>query len=49
MKGYAQAAAEYEAKLTDPFKDEEIEQDEDWFDFYEEKLLERQMDDYLWG
>lgn len=50
IKGYERAAAEYEAKMFDPFKDEEKEDlDSDWFDHYEEMLLEKQADDYLFG
>ena len=50
MQGYAKAAAEYEAKLNNPFDGEdEINQDEDWFDYYEEMLLERQIEDYIRG
>lgn len=50
MQGYERAAAEYEAKLCNPFEDEDrIGQDEDWFDYYEEMLLEEQIEDYLRG
>ena len=47
IKGYERAAAEYEAKMSDPYADEDTQlYDPDWFDHYEEMLLERQADDY---
>lgn len=53
IKGYEKAAAEYEAKMSDPYG-EVLENDwdakEEYFtDQYEEEMLERQIDGYLWG
>ena len=53
MQGYAQAAAEYEAKMSDPysFYGEREYADDDDYDLVEEMLIaesEKQTDCYLW-
>lgn len=50
MKGFERALAEYEAKMNDPFADEETDADyEPVTDPYEEMLLEQQVEGYVRG
>lgn len=52
MQGFQMALNEYEAKMTDPFGnevDETVENPDDWVDYYEEMLLEQQVEGYVRG
>lgn len=55
LEGFAQAQAEYEARMTDPFGGEETETqyfDDYGTDLVEEMLLERlerEVENYLWN
>ena len=50
MQGFKEAMAEYEAKMNDPFGDEETDADyEPVTDPYEEMLLEQQIESYVRG
>lgn len=50
MQGFKEAMAEYEAKMNDPFGDEDTDADyEPVTDPYEEMLLEQQIEGYVRG
>lgn len=50
MQGFQMALNEYETKMTDPFRNEDKpDLEDDWFDYYEEMLLEQQVEDYVRG
>lgn len=50
MEGFQMALNEYEANMNDPFRNEDKpDPDDDWFDYYEEMLLEQQAESYVRG
>lgn len=51
MKGFDFAMAEYEAKMSDPYVEVSDEDDRDNYftDEIEERMLEEQIEDFLWG
>lgn len=49
VQGFYEAQAEYEAKMADPFDGEDsMECDWDFIDEIEERMLEKETEDYLW-
>lgn len=50
ITGFEHAQAEYEAKMCDPYADEDIAcEDNDLIDEVEERMLEEQVEGYLFG